>query len=187
MKHLVQIVCFPQSDRRNSFGRLKQQQKKKNSSPPTSSQSSEDDFLSPPRTKSKASPCHRRARPSSSGQVRDGLGEEERQRWRTFRERKTPYRSAVFGLHPRKPRSNPSEPSECGAPPQLLFLAALCQPLFFICPVVVLSSEEEDEGEDEGDDSRVDVPGSSEPTQVGDPRWTRPGSKFTFLWSQTLS
>lgn len=112
-----------QSNRRKSFAHPTQQ--KKTSSPSTSSQSS------PPRTTSKPPPCHSRcpvstatptrtrpggrARPSTSSDLR----EEERQKWRTFREKKRSYRSAVVGLHPRKPRHNPSEPSKYGALPQL--------------------------------------------------------------------
>ena len=178
-----QIVCLLQDVRRNSFRH--QEQQKKSSSPSTSSQSSEDDFLSPPRTKTKPSPCYSRcavstatptrtpfsgrARPSSSCGVREEK-EEERQKWRKFRETKKPYRSAVFSLHPRKPRNNPSEPSEYSALAQLLFLTALRQlhPCLYL--PVVLSSEGEDEGEDEGDGDREDVHGTSEPAQVGDPR-----------------
>lgn len=69
-------------------------------------------------------------------------------------------------------------------PAQLLFLSALSHPPVFH-PPVVLSSEEEDEVEDEGDGEQADVPGTSEPAQVGDPRskvheplswWTKVGS-----------
>lgn len=132
MKPSARMVRLPQSGRRSSFGHLKQQ--KESSSPPTSSQSSEDDFLSPPRTRSKPSPCRSRGAVSTATAAGRRVppverpGEEERQRWRKFREKKTPYRSAVVGLHPRKPRSNPSEPSECGAPPRLLFLAPAALP-----------------------------------------------------------
>ncbi|XP_011604608.2 sentrin-specific protease 7b [Takifugu rubripes] len=138
------------SNRRNSGEQLKQ----KNLSPSTSTQSSEEDFLSSPRTKSKpcdiicavskATPTRKppsgRARPTTSSDVRDDLREEERQKWRKFREKKVSYRSAVLKVHPRKPRQNPSEP-------------------------IVLSSEEEDEGEEEGDSSREEVPGTSDPVQ----------------------
>lgn len=135
------IVCLLQSNRRNSFGQLKQ----KNLSPSTSTQSSEEDFLSSPRTKSKpcdiicsiskATPTRKppsgRARPTTSSDVRDDLGEEERQKWRKFREKKVSYRSAVLKVHPRKPRQNPSEPSECSAPTKLHFFTTL-GPMLFI-------------------------------------------------------
>lgn len=140
-RSINQIVCLPQSNRRISCGHLKQQ--KKNSSPSTTSESSDEDFLSPHRTKTKPPPSHsrsavstatptrtppsRRARPSTSSHDRDDLREEERQKWRKFREKKTSQRSAVFRLHPRKPRQNPSEPSEYSAPPQLLFLSSLSE------------------------------------------------------------
>lgn len=81
------------------------------------------------------------------------------------------YRSAVLNLHPRKPRKNSSEPSEYSAVTKLHFLTVLCQCRSFVHPSVVLSSEEEDEGEDEGDSSWEEVPGTSEPVQVGGPRY----------------
>lgn len=96
--------------------------------------SSEDDFVSPPRTRNKLSdhkpePKEPR-RPSVTPGGRQSLDrtawlaagrnprgdprEEERQRWREFREKKTPNRSAVLRLRLKKPKQTPTEtePSE---------------------------------------------------------------------------
>ncbi|XP_070711769.1 sentrin-specific protease 7b [Pempheris klunzingeri] len=79
--------------------------------------------------------------------------EKERERWREFRERKAPIRSAVLRL--RKPKPTPTEP-------------------------IVLSSEEEEEGEDDGDggasqSSRVEesCPGDCEQAQGQQVRTSR--------------
>lgn len=114
---------------------------------------------------------------AASGNLRDDLREKERQRWREFREKKTSYRSAVLHHRPSKPKHTPSEPSEYKAISSLLFshFLSLClyRSLTINDPVVVLSSEEEDE--DEGDcrkceiSSRVEKSRNTEHIQVGKP------------------
>ncbi|XP_073318447.1 sentrin-specific protease 7b [Pagrus major] len=139
------------SDTGNPPESLKQQ--KKNSS-------SEDDFVSPPRTRNKPSdhePVSKElCRPSVTPGGRRSLDrtawlaassnprEEERQRWREFREKKKSNRSAVLRLRLKKPKQ--TEP-------------------------IVLSSEEEEEGENDGEggsSSQVEGsrPGNSGQVQI---------------------
>lgn len=109
--------------------------------------------------------------------------ETDRQRWREFRERRTPYRSAVLQLRQKKPKQTPAEPSEYSTvtqdPASSGWSLILCcchfnvvvyvLRWFVIHPSVVLSSEEEEEAEDDSDGGRVEShPRISKLSQVGD-------------------
>ncbi|XP_075871722.1 uncharacterized protein LOC142881336 isoform X2 [Nelusetta ayraudi] len=82
------------------------------------------------------------SRTADSTPTADDTREADRRRWREFRERRTPYRSAVLQLRQKKPKSTSVEP-------------------------IVLSSEEEEEAEDDSDGGRVGV---SRPVETQPPQ-----------------
>lgn len=53
------------------------------------------------------------SRTADSTLTTDDAREADRRRWREFRERRTPYRSAVLQLREKKPKATPVEPSKC--------------------------------------------------------------------------
>lgn len=93
----------------------------------SSTSGSDDDFFSPSRhsaSKSRSSRAYRppsaQGSPPQSSRTAESTAtsdedarEVDRRRWREFRERRTPYRSAVLQLREKKPKSTSVEPSEC--------------------------------------------------------------------------